>query len=100
MRSASTAKLSRDVASMSAPPSAGGHHDGPHTSPPTISAFSLRQEGAPVIKRQKPTKAGTRKLTFMLPADEPTGPVSVVGDFNDWQPGQHELVVGRDGNRS
>lgn len=53
-----------------------------------------------MIKRQKPTKAGTVKLTFTLPADEPTGPVSVVGDFNDWQPGQHELVPGRDGLRS
>jgi hypothetical protein len=53
-----------------------------------------------VIKRQKPTKAGTVKLTFTLPGDEPTGPVSVVGDFNDWQPGLHELVPGRDGTRS
>lgn len=53
-----------------------------------------------MIKRQKPTKAGTVKLTFVLPVDEPNGPVSVVGDFNDWEPGQHELVPGADGQRS
>ena len=47
-----------------------------------------------MIKRQKPTKAGTVKLTFALPADEPACPVSVVGDFNGWQPGVHELVPG------
>jgi 1,4-alpha-glucan branching enzyme len=53
-----------------------------------------------VIKRQKPTKAGTVKLTFELPVSEPEGPVSVVGDFNDWQPGVHELVPGRNGSRT
>ncbi|MCY0939711.1 hypothetical protein [Streptomyces sp. H34-S4] len=29
------------------------------------------------------------EVTFILPADTPPGPVSVVGDFNDWQPGVH-----------
>ncbi|MCW2502568.1 MAG: isoamylase [Actinomycetia bacterium] len=53
-----------------------------------------------MIKRQKPTKAGTVKLTFELPVSEPEGPVSVVGDFNDWQPGVHELVPGRNGSRT
>jgi hypothetical protein len=53
-----------------------------------------------VIKRNKPTKNGTVKLTFALPADEPSGSVSVVGDFNDWQPGVHELVPGADGRRT
>ena len=53
-----------------------------------------------MIKRQKPTKAGTVKLTFELPVSEPEGPVSVVGDFNDWQPGVHELIPGRNGSRT
>ena len=53
-----------------------------------------------MIKRQKPTKAGTVKLTFELPINEPEGSVSVVGDFNDWQPGTHELVPGKNGSRA
>lgn len=40
------------------------------------------------------------RVTFCLPADQPAGPVSVVGSFNDWQPGQHELKVRRDGTRT
>jgi hypothetical protein len=38
-------------------------------------------------------------LTFELPVDEPPGPVSVVGSFNDWTPGVHELVDAGDGTR-
>ncbi|MGW2583868.1 isoamylase early set domain-containing protein [Streptomyces virginiae] len=33
-------------------------------------------------------------------ADTPPGPVSVVGDFNDWQPGAHTLRLRRDGRRA
>ncbi len=33
-----------------------------------------------------------RKITFALPADHPAGIVSVVGNFNDWNPGAHRLV--------
>lgn len=40
------------------------------------------------------------RVTFSLPADEPPGTVSVVGDFNDWEPGRHELVKRRNGTRS
>jgi 1,4-alpha-glucan branching enzyme len=40
------------------------------------------------------------KVTFVLPVDEPTGRVSVVGDFNGWQPGQHELRKRTNGTRS
>ncbi|MCW2943391.1 MAG: glycoside hydrolase family 13 domain protein, partial [Actinoallomurus sp.] len=32
--------------------------------------------------------------------DEPPGVVSVVGDFNGWEPGRHELVRRRNGTRS
>lgn len=41
------------------------------------------------------------QLTFSLPAGaDPAGRVSVVGDFNDWTPGRHELTPLRDGSRS
>jgi 1,4-alpha-glucan branching enzyme len=44
---------------------------------------------------------GSVRVTFSLP----TGPTndrrcSVVGDFNDWQPGRHELKVRRNGSRT
>ncbi|WP_443217765.1 isoamylase early set domain-containing protein [Saccharothrix sp. CCNWYY140] len=39
-------------------------------------------------------------MTFSLPANAPDGPVSVVGSFNNWTPGIHELVPRRDGTRS
>jgi 1,4-alpha-glucan branching enzyme len=43
---------------------------------------------------------GKSRVTFSLPADQPGGRVSVVGDFNAWQPGTHEMVVRRNGVRS
>lgn len=36
-------------------------------------------------------------MTFILPGDRPPGPVSVVGDFNDWQPGAHPVRPRKDG---
>ncbi|MFH9799547.1 isoamylase early set domain-containing protein [Streptomyces virginiae] len=39
-------------------------------------------------------------VTFVLPADNPHGPVSVVGDFNHWQPGVHTLTPREDGKRA
>lgn len=40
------------------------------------------------------------RVTFSLPADRPEGVVSVVGDFNGWVPGRHELIRRRNGTRS
>ncbi|MFE9633367.1 isoamylase early set domain-containing protein [Streptomyces sp. NPDC006463] len=40
------------------------------------------------------------EVTFVLPGEEPPGPVSVVGDFNDWQPGVHTLKRRKDGKRA
>lgn len=40
------------------------------------------------------------RVTFSLPLDHPDGVVSVVGDFNDWEPGRHELIRRRHGRRS
>lgn len=43
---------------------------------------------------------GRTRVTFRLAAGEPEGVVSVVGDFNGWQPGAAELKVRRNGTRS
>jgi 1,4-alpha-glucan branching enzyme len=51
-----------------------------------------------MIKRSKLFGNKTR-VTFCLPADRPAGTVSVVGTFNDWVPGRHELKTRRDGTR-
>ncbi len=52
-----------------------------------------------MIKRSK-LFGGKTRVTFCLPADIPAGAVSVVGCFNDWEPGRHELVRRRDGSRT
>ncbi|MEU2832499.1 isoamylase early set domain-containing protein [Streptomyces lavendulae] len=48
---------------------------------------------------RRPCKDGT-EVTFVLPGEDPPGPVSVVGDFNDWQPGVHTLQPRKDGKRA
>jgi 1,4-alpha-glucan branching enzyme len=53
-----------------------------------------------VIKTTKPGRDGTVRITFALPADEPSGAVSVVGDFNDWDPFAHPLRRRANGTRS
>lgn len=50
-----------------------------------------------MITRTKPRRTGIVDLTFALPLDAPQGPVSVVGDFNDWEPGVDELTPTADG---
>ena len=54
-----------------------------------------------MIRRSRLFGTKTR-VTFTLPAAETPrdGVVSVVGSFNDWTPGRHELVPRRDGSRS
>ncbi|WP_329108570.1 isoamylase early set domain-containing protein [Micromonospora sp. NBC_01699] len=52
-----------------------------------------------MIKRSRLFGNQTR-VTFSLPKDAPTGAVSVVGCFNGWEPGRHELVARRDGRRT
>ncbi len=44
-----------------------------------------------MIKTTKPGRDGSVRVTFALPADEPDGAVSVVGNFNDWNPFAHPL---------
>jgi hypothetical protein len=52
-----------------------------------------------MIKRARLFGPKTR-VTFCLPADEPPGFVSVVGTFNDWTPGRHQLLPRRNGTRT
>ncbi|GIF18344.1 1,4-alpha-glucan branching enzyme [Actinoplanes tereljensis] len=52
-----------------------------------------------MIKKSKLFGNKTR-VTFCLPNDVPAGRVSVVGTFNDWEPGTHELKPRRDGTRT
>ncbi|HTS96622.1 MAG TPA: isoamylase early set domain-containing protein [Streptosporangiaceae bacterium] len=53
-----------------------------------------------MIKVSKPSSRGTVRVTFVLPASEPAGAVSVVGDFNDWDPHAHPLKKRSNGTRS
>jgi 1,4-alpha-glucan branching enzyme len=52
-----------------------------------------------VIKRSKLFGNKTR-VTFCLPDSQPAGHVSVVGCFNGWEPGRHELKPRRGGVRT
>jgi hypothetical protein len=52
-----------------------------------------------VLKRTG-SRDGKTKLTFSLPLDAPPGDVSVVGTFNEWVPGKHQLVPRKNGVRS
>ena len=40
------------------------------------------------------------KVTFALPLHQASGRCSVVGDFNEWLPGSHELRKRANGTRS
>ena len=53
-----------------------------------------------MIKTSKPRRDGTVRVTFMLPMEEPASAVSVVGDFNDWNPFAHPLRVRANRTRS
>jgi len=53
-----------------------------------------------VIRSTRVAKTGDVKVTFVLPKDEPAGHISVVGDFNDWTPGQHVMAKRTNGTRS
>ncbi|NXY93795.1 isoamylase early set domain-containing protein [Streptomyces sp. BR123] len=43
---------------------------------------------------------GRTQVTFVLPENAPDGPVSVVGDFNQWDPAAHPLKARGDGTRA
>ena len=51
--------------------------------------------------KQSPVKGKDQvKVSFILPSDAVTGKVSVVGDFNDWDPFAHPLRPRSNGTRS
>jgi hypothetical protein len=50
--------------------------------------------------RMDRARGGHVRLTFVLSSHEPPGRVSVVGDFNGWRPGAHELRRRSNGTRS
>jgi 1,4-alpha-glucan branching enzyme len=53
-----------------------------------------------LIKTARPGRDGTVRVTFALPTDQPGGGVSVVGDFNNWDPFAHPLRRRANGTRS
>lgn len=53
-----------------------------------------------MIRKASAGRGGGVRVTFVLPADEPPGTVSVVGDFNDWDPFAHPLRRRANGTRS
>jgi 1,4-alpha-glucan branching enzyme len=53
------------------------------------------------VIKQSPIKGKDQvKVSFILPGDAVTGRVSVVGDFNDWDPTVHPLRARSNGTRS
>src|SRR6266511_2930596 len=60
-----------------------------------------RPQGARHVIKQSPVKGKEQvKVNFILPSDAVTGKVSVVGDFNDWDPFAHPLRPRSNGTRS
>jgi hypothetical protein len=53
------------------------------------------------VIKQSPVRGKEQvKVSFILPSDAVTGKVSVVGDFNDWDPLAHPLRARSNGTRS
>jgi 1,4-alpha-glucan branching enzyme len=53
------------------------------------------------VIKQTPVKGKDQvKVSFILPSDAVAGKVSVVGDFNDWDPTVHPLRARSNGTRS
>jgi 1,4-alpha-glucan branching enzyme len=44
-----------------------------------------------MVKMIRLPQDGMVRVTFALPADQPSGAVSVVGDFNGWNPFAHPM---------
>ena len=53
-----------------------------------------------MIKRTKAARKGSVKVTFVVPNSVCDRPVSVVGDFNDWDPLATPLKKRSNGTRS
>lgn len=53
-----------------------------------------------MVKTSKPRRDGMVRVTFALPVEEPAFAVSVVGDFNDWDPFANPLRIRANRTRS
>lgn len=53
-----------------------------------------------MIRRTKSRNPNCVRVSFALPLDTAPDPVSVVGDFNDWDPDAHPLRKRSNGTRS
>jgi hypothetical protein len=53
-----------------------------------------------MVKTSKPRRDGMVRVTFTLPMGEPAAAVSVVGDFNDWDPLANPLRIRANRTRS
>ena len=60
----------------------------------------MQERRRQLIKTAKPGRNGTVRVTFALPRETPAGAVSVVGDFNGWDPFAHPLRRRANGTRS
>jgi hypothetical protein len=65
---------------------------------PTARSQQQKDDHRMIKKRR--TKTGQVVVTWVLPADVHDGPVSVVGCFNGWTPGEHVLGKRSNGTRS
>jgi 1,4-alpha-glucan branching enzyme len=53
-----------------------------------------------MIKREVAEKGKKVKLTFVQPFQASDSPISVVGDFNDWDPNKNKMVKRANGTAS
>ncbi len=53
-----------------------------------------------MVKTSRPRRDGMVRVTFALPVEQPAAAVSVVGDFNEWNPFAHPLRVRANRTRS
>jgi 1,4-alpha-glucan branching enzyme len=59
------------------------------------------RQGARHVIKQTPVKGSSKvKVNFVLPKDSAPGKVSVVGDFNGWDPYVHPLKPRSNGTKS
>jgi 1,4-alpha-glucan branching enzyme len=61
----------------------------------------IGEQGARDVIKKTPVKGSDKvKVNFVLPKDSVAGKVSVVGDFNDWDPMVHPLRPRSNGTKS
>ena len=53
-----------------------------------------------MIRHKKIEKSNKIRVTFVVAHDPEQAQISVVGDFNDWDPTSHKLVKRNNGTRS